>query len=212
VAGEDQLGSFTPRPQAPENSLASFQINESMLNNAIERLQLDGRTFTLPQLVERISGRFQRPTMWQIDPNNEDLSITFAKKDAVSVCCREGQLVLTLNISEIYKEPRQWNDFQVRVFYRPVVNGRSAELARDGVIHLICKRMSNGSQITLRGIFSKAFPQNETIKLTPERFVSDSELQDLAITQFVVDDGWIGFAIGPKEDALQMSRLPSARK
>jgi hypothetical protein len=212
VAGEDQLGSFTPRPQAPENSLASFQINESMLNNALQRLQLEGRTFTLPQLIERVSERFQRPNLWKIDPNNEDLTISFAKKDAVALRCQDGQVILTLNIAEISKEPRQWKNFQVRVFYRPQVNGRSAELVRDGVIHLICQRMSNGSQIALRGIFAKAFPQNESIKLTPDRFVSDAKLRDLAITQFVVDDGWIGFAVGPKEYALRMTQLPTARK
>ncbi|MGW8255984.1 MAG: hypothetical protein ACWGMZ_00710, partial [Thermoguttaceae bacterium] len=57
IAGEDQLGSHTPRPQAPGDSLASFQINETLLNNALERLQLEGETFTLAQLVERISQR-----------------------------------------------------------------------------------------------------------------------------------------------------------
>ncbi len=212
VAGEDQLGSFTPRPQAPKNSLASFQIGESMLNNALERLQLEGRTFTLPQLAERISERFQRPNTWQVNPENEDLAVTFAKKDAVTVHCQDGRVMLTLNITRISKEPRQWNNFQVRVFYRPQVNGRSGELVRDGVINLICRRMSNSSQIALRGMFSKAFPQNETVKLTPERFLTDPKLQDLAITQFVIDDGWVGLAVGPKEYAVHMSQLPSARK
>jgi hypothetical protein len=212
VAGEDQLGSFTPRPQAQKNSLASFQINESMLNNALERLQLEGRTFTLPQLAQRISERFQRPTTWQIAPENEDLTVTFAKKDAVAVRCQEGRVMLTLNITKVNKEPRQWNNFQVRVFYRPQVNGRSAELVRDGVIQLICQRMSNTSQIALRGMFSKAFPQNDTIKLTPERFLTDPKLQDLAVTQFVIDDGWVGVGVGPKEYAVQMTQLPSVRR
>ena len=50
VAGEDQLGSNTPRPQAPSDCLISFQIHESMINNALSRLQLEGKTFTLPSL------------------------------------------------------------------------------------------------------------------------------------------------------------------
>jgi hypothetical protein len=212
VAGEDQLGSFTPRPQAQINSLASFQINESLMNNAIQRLQLEGRTLTLPQLTERISERFQRPNTWQINPESEDLYITFAKKDAVTVRCQEGRVLLSLNITQISKEPRQWNNFQVRVFYRPVVNGRSAELVRDGVVQLVCQRMSNTSQIALRGMFSKAFPQTETIKLTPERFLTDPKLQDLAITQFVIDDGWVGIGIGPKQYAIEMTQLPKVRK
>ena len=92
VAGEDQMGSFTPRPQAPENSLASFQIGESMLNNALQRLQLDGRTFTLPQLAQRISERFQRPNTWQFGPESQDLTVTFAKKDAAILAARMERL------------------------------------------------------------------------------------------------------------------------
>jgi hypothetical protein len=212
VAGEDQLGSYTPRPQAPENSLASFQINESMLNNALQRLELEGRTFTLPQLIERISERFQRPNIWPMNPDYEDLTVSFAKKDAVAMRCQDGRVILTLNITEISKEPRQWNNFQVIVFYRPQVDGRSAELVRDGVVQLIGRRLNNKEQIALRGIFSNAFPKNGTIKLTPDRLVIDPKLQDLAITQFVIDDGWIGFAVGPKQYAVQTTRLPSNRK
>ena len=37
LAGPDQLGGHTPRPQAPSDSLASVQIHESMLNNVLER-------------------------------------------------------------------------------------------------------------------------------------------------------------------------------
>ena len=55
LAGEDQLGSHTPRPQAPADSLASVQIHESVLNNGIQRLQLNGRTFTLPELSQHIA-------------------------------------------------------------------------------------------------------------------------------------------------------------
>jgi len=99
IAGEDQLGSFTPRPQAPANNLASCQINESVLNNALERLELEGRTFTLPQLIQRISDRFQRPNVWQVKPEHEDLTITFPKKDAITVHCQDGKVALTLNIA-----------------------------------------------------------------------------------------------------------------
>ncbi len=210
IAGEDQLGSNTPRPQAPADSLASFQINDSLLNNALQRLQLEGRTFTLPQLVERISERFQRPNLWQISPENEDLTITFAKKDAVVVRCQEGQAIVTLSFAEISKEPRQWNDFQVRVFFRPQVDGLSVELVRDGVIHLIGPRLNNNAQIALRGIFSKAFPKNKTVQLSPQRLLIDPKLRDLAITQFVIDDGWVGFALGPKHDTVWMSRKSQA--
>lgn len=203
VAGGDQLGSNTPRPQAPIDCLASFQIHESMINNALARLQLDGNTFTLKELAQRFSERLQRPNVWQIDPQHEDVKIVFAPKDAMMVHCRDGQLVLTLSIAELSKEPRCWNDFQVNVFFKPEIKGRSAELVSAGSVHLAGVP---GMQLALRGVFSKAFPSNQRVNLMPERFLGDVNLKDLNVIQFTIDDGWIGVAIGDKAQEVRTAR------
>ncbi|MCC6125421.1 MAG: hypothetical protein IT426_10690 [Pirellulales bacterium] len=208
VAGADQLGSHTPRLQAPAECLASFQIHESMLNNALGRLQLEGKTFTLKELTERFSQRFQRPGFWRINPEHEDVKITFADKNAIAVQCREGQVILLLAVAELSKEPRQWRNFQVKVFFKPEINGRLAELARDGAIHLIGGPMSMGSQIALRGVFSKAFPSGQRVTLMPDRFLNDANLKDLTVGQFAIDDGWIGVAIGDRPQITRTARLP----
>ena len=66
LAGPDQLGGHTPRPQAPSDSLASVQIHESLLNNMLERLELNGQTFDLAGLNRRLSERMHRfqPGRW----------------------------------------------------------------------------------------------------------------------------------------------------
>jgi hypothetical protein len=202
VAGGDQLGSNTPRPQAPTDCLASFQIHESMINNALARLQLDGNTFTLKELAQRFSERLQRPNVWQVDPQHEDVKVIFATKDAMMVHCRDGQLVLTLSIAELSNESRCWNDFQVNVFFKPEIKGRSAELVSAGAVHL---SGVPGMQLALRGVFSKAFPSNQHVNLMPERFLGDANLKDLNVIQFTIDDGWIGVAIG---DKVQEARTP----
>ncbi len=198
VGGEDQLGSHTPRPQAPADSLASLQLHESVLNNGIQRLQLDGRGFMLPELAQHIASRLSLPAAWETSPDNEDVKIVFADRDALTVRCEDGQLAMTLSIAQLSKGSRKWHNFQVRAFYKPEVNGRSAELARDGVIHLMGPRISAGSQIALRGIFARVFSRKSPWQLVPEQFVKDVKLKDLVITQFVIDDGWIGLAFGPK--------------
>jgi len=201
LAGEDQLGSHTPRPQAPSDSLASVQVHESAINNAVQRLELDGRTFTLPELSKRLAARLNRTKMWDISPEHEDVIITFADKDAVLVRCVDGQVALTVSIAQLSKSPRKWKDFQVRAFYRPQIDGRSAQLVRDGVIHLIGQRLNTGGQIALRGIFSKAFAKDVPWQLMPERLVKEPKLRNTSITQFVIDDGWVGVSLGPKREA-----------
>jgi hypothetical protein len=197
LAADDQLGAFTPRPRAPADSMASMQFHESALNNLLQKLELDGRSATLPELSRYIAGRLNRPQAWAIDPSQSDVSITFAAKNAVVVRLQDGQTVLTLSIARFSKGARAWHDFRVRVCYRPHIEGRSAELVRDGTIQLSGPRLNTGAQIALRGAFSKAFPKNSAWKLTPERFLNDPHLADVAVTQFVVEDGWIGVALGP---------------
>ena len=200
LAGPDQLGGHTPRPQAPADSLASVQIHESMLNNVLERLELDGQTFDLAGLGQRLAERLHRFQPKPVDPDQEDVKITFAAKDAVHVRCNDGRLEITLAIARLSKGPRKWKDFQVRAFYRPVVQGRSVDLARDGIVQLIGPRMNAGSQIALRGVFSKVFSQKEPIHATPESFVKNPKLDGVVVTQFVIDDGWIGGRDRPAAD------------
>ncbi|MBU4272463.1 MAG: hypothetical protein KKA28_11440 [Planctomycetes bacterium] len=198
LAGEDQLGSHTPRPRAPSDSLASVQLHETVLNNGIQRLQLAGRTFTLPELADHVAARLSCPPPWNTIPENEDVKITFARKDPVVVRCEDGQIVLTLSIHRLSKSPRRWKEFQIRAFYRPEIDGRSAQLVRDGVIHLIGNRLTVGSQIALRGIFSHVLSKNAPLKLVNNPAVNDRKLEYAEIMQFVINDGWIGIALGPK--------------
>ena len=68
-------------------------------------------------------------------------------------------------------------------------------------MQLIGPRISAGSQIALRGVFSKVFSQKEAIHATPEAFVKNPKLEGVVVTQLVIDDGWIGAAIGPQRTA-----------
>jgi hypothetical protein len=200
LAVSRQLGSDTPRPRAPSDSLASLQIHETALNNLVEQLDLNGRRMPLPELIRYIAGKLHRTATTAIEAARDDVSIAFAPKDAVYVRCTENQLTITLAIAELTAGERSWQNFQVRVAYHPQVQGLSAELVRDGVVQLI-GRLSTGSQIALRGVFSKAFPKDSTFHLTPDWLLHDQRLSDLAVTQFIIDDGWIGLALGPDRNA-----------
>jgi hypothetical protein len=201
LAAEEQLGGDTPRPRAPGDSLASCQIHESALNNAIERLMLDGGTFTLAEVRQRIAAALNNPEMLEEDPGREDVKITFAPEDAIRVRFQEGEVAVILSIARLKKSPHLWKDFQVCAYYRPELDGREAELVRDGIVELHGSQ-ALGTQIALRGIFNGMFSRNRPWKLMPDSFLTDPRFSDLAVTQLVIDDGWIGLALGPsRQDA-----------
>ncbi len=206
LAGEDQLGSHTPRPRAPSDSLASFQVHESALNNALQRLQLDGNTFTVPELLRHVYTRLGLAELPETDPENDNVRITFAKKDSIAVRFHEGQIVLSLAIAKLRKSPRQFKNFQVSVHFRPEARGRTVQLTRDGTIRLKGK-LRLLEQVAVRGVFTRTFFTKRPIDLTPRRLVDDPKMDGLAITQFVVDDGWIGVALGPQRMAQRPTLL-----
>jgi hypothetical protein len=206
LAGEDQLGSHTPRRQAPENSLASVQIHESVLNNVIQRLQLDGRTFTLPELSQHVAKRLNRPAPWEINPDHADVKVGFAEKDAVVVRCQGGKLKLTISITQLSKASYKWKNFQIQAYYKPKIDGRSAELVRDEIrlpSHVMLR-----SRVALYAIFSQALSKNNPAGLVPQQIVKEKKLDYAAITQFVIDDGWICVALGPKPPTTPVARRP----
>ena len=88
------------RPHAPapgpRRQLASIQVHESALNNVLERLDLNGRTFTMPQLSQHVARTFNRSLPQDTNPDHQEVHIRFAKQDAVRVRCQGGSVEITL--------------------------------------------------------------------------------------------------------------------
>jgi hypothetical protein len=95
----------------------------------------------------------------------------------------------------------------VKVFYRPQADGLSAQLVRDGTIQLSGYGLGAAGQVGLRGVFSRMFSREKPLRLLPESLVDDERLADLSVTQLVIEDGWIGLAVGPRRST---STLPVA--
>lgn len=198
LAGDDHPGGHTLRPWAPADSLASCQIHQSAINNFIDRLNLDATTYRLPELQERLCDQLNLP-LEAAEPSSEDgeVVIRFADHNAAFVEMDNGRLGIALSIAELRRDPYQWQDFQVRAYYRPQISGNRIELVRDGVVQLR-GQLDMRSQIALRGVFSRTFSKNRPWDVTPEFLQDRPEMSNVAITQLLIDDGWIGVALGPK--------------
>ncbi|TWT95258.1 hypothetical protein Pla108_34020 [Botrimarina colliarenosi] len=199
VANGAQLAAHTPRMRAPSDSWLSVQLHESTFNNALEGLGLAGETMTPAELRERIVTRLRLPER-QAEPA-EDAVLRFAATDPVRIEFADGRAHLTLSFAEIAVRGRRHADFKVHAFYRPEVHGLTAELVQDGAPH-IEGRMRNASRMHLHGVMGKVLGENRrlaVVRLTadsPERL--SAALVGLATNQLVIEDGWLGLAIGPE--------------
>ena len=145
------------------------------------------------------------------NPDHDDVSITFAPKDAVRVRCADGRVELSVSIAKLAKGERSWKNFQVRAFYRPRRSTAcAAELVRDGIIQLSGQRLQHRRADRAAGHLLPRFLQEDALE--PHARADDQRsagFRDLAITQFVIDDGWIGVALGVRRVA---ARPPLLRR
>lgn len=207
LAGADQLGGHTPRPLAAPHNLLNFQIHESAINNFLQQLKLEGKTFTIAQLHEHIALRFPKWREKEMDPDvPQNLVIVFPPTDAISVKMAEGQIMLQLSIARLQIGEHEWENFKIHVPYRVETQGFQAMVRRDGVVRLIGK-MKLPQQIAVRGVFSKAFPKDAIMYVIPERILQDPRYSIFTISQCVMQDGWIGISVsensGPVRTVMQ---------
>lgn len=198
LAGAHQLAAFTPRPQAPANSQASLQVHQSLVNNTLEQMGLDGSRNDLRGLYRRILDRIGRPDVPVVEEVPRRVTIEFAPRDAVRVAFCDGRMTLELRIAELVSRSRKWRDFAVRVHYREQLDGLEARLVRDGTIELKGKRLGIRNQIALRGIFTKVFGRDRVISVIPAGVDRDPRFSNLEVCQWTVRDGWLAVAVARK--------------
>ena len=143
-----------------------------------------------------------------MDATDQDVSITFADQDAIRVFCEHGRIELDLAVAKLSNAERTWKNFQVRVFYRPEIEGLQARLVRDGTVQLIGSRLVG--QIPLRGIFSKAFAKDRELDLVDPKWSTDERTHDLAFSQFVIQDGWIAVSVAEPRQNVARQPQPAA--
>ena len=205
LAGPQQLGAHTPRPRAPSDSWFSLQVHQSALNNGLEGLALDGRTFTLDQLFAWLAKKLDQPGLAQQEDLPEDVRLTFAPKDAIRLVFEDDHVDVHLSFAELRQGSTRWRNFTVKTSYRPEPDGLAPLFVRDTGISL-----SKGvkSRTVLYGIFSKVLSKNRDLRLLGESLTSDPRVQNLEITQFVVEHGWIALAYSAQRKGNDVARRP----
>lgn len=213
IAAREQLSAHTPRPQAPGDSLLSVQVHDTAFNNILEKLELKGRRVELRELYKELNDRFRSAPAEIPEDMPEGVYLTFADEDPVRLDCQDGRVRLTIRLKELAQGTRnRWSNFTVRGYYAPSADQLEANLVREGIIELIGDKghIGIGDQIALRGIFAKVLSRNRKVHVINQQIAQAKELHDQQVTQFVIHDGWVGVALGPKAPGRQAAMHPKA--
>jgi hypothetical protein len=210
VAGDKQLGSHTPRPRALSDSLASAQVHETALTNLAVTLGLDGKRYTAPELRDMLRNKFpQLATKSAVEARQETV-FQFAAEDAVQVHVNDGKFELTISFASVELQHDVMPDVTVHAYYMPKVDGLNAELVREGTLG-IEGRFDAGDRARLHNVFNRVLPPERHLPIMTVDNPTDKRFQGLMITQLVLEDGWIGLAVGPTTEARVAERSRSLR-
>lgn len=200
VAGAEQLAANTARPLAPSDSVLSVQLHASAINNFIQQLQLDGKTFKLEELFQHLTKAMGQTNVEIPEDMPTNIHVRFADSDSLRLDIVNGEALLTVRLAEIRQGKTKWKNVQVRGHFAPKVNGLHAELERTSYVELKGDglRKIGGGQVVLRIAFTSVLSRVSNIPLMHPKLSTHPKMQNYEIRQFVLEDGWIGLAIGPK--------------
>jgi hypothetical protein len=210
VAGDKQLGSHTPRPRALSDSLASAQIHETALTNLALTLGLDGKRYTGAELRNMLREKFPQLATKNATEARQEAVFQFAPEDAVQLHVNNGKLELTISLTSVELQHDVMRDVVVHAYYTPKVEGLTAELVRDGTLG-IEGRFDSGDRARLHNVFNRVLPPERHLPIVAVDKPTDKRFQGLMITQLVLEDGWVGLAVGPATDARVAERSRSLR-
>ncbi|MCH8840995.1 MAG: hypothetical protein IH831_10070, partial [Planctomycetes bacterium] len=198
LANTTQLAANTLRPLAPSDSVASMQLHQSVLNNAAAGLGLNGSRMTLLQLHDFLAEKFGRPGAAPPEDLPARVVIEFAAHDAIHINCQGDRLELVLNVREVAHGRDKIRNFAVHAYFRPVMDGLDVRLVRDGTLQFDGRNLRTGPRVVLHSVFGKLLLKDQEIPLLNRDLDDDPRLEGLMVTQLVIDDGWIGLALGPE--------------
>ena len=210
--GQGPVGQPHAAAAAPADSLASVQIRESVINNVVERLGSGRPDVHAARALPPHRPLPQPPGAGETIPTTTTLSITLRPQGR-----RAGALRRRASGSvRLDRQLRQGQAGLEGLSGAGVLSSRDRRAVRPSwSATASCSSSARASppesQIVLRGVFSRAFSKKTPWSMTPERLATDPKLADLGITQFVIDDGWIGVALGPRRVRWPACRLVSRR-
>ena len=194
LAGDSQLAAHTPRPRAPSDAMLSLQLHESSVNNALDRLGIAGKRFTLEELIQLVCSQVGvEPRIPEELP--EGVSVAFAKSQPLRVECRDGLVHVHVALDAIESGRRDWYDLVAHVAYRPVCSGQQVFLEREGPVQLGGPGREGRMELALRTIFGKIFPKDRPIAVLPDQIAKNEKLADVQAVQAASSDGWLAITL-----------------
>lgn len=208
LAGRDQMAANTSRPRDSGDSLLSFQIHQSTINNAIARLGLNGNKFTSDELREHLREMMGVTGPVEDQPvSDKEATFEFASHDPIRIDFKDDRMNLVLNLKSLkIGNGKTWKNLILNAAYRVNVNEMKINLTQDeDLTNVRGRRLRLGDKAAVRTVMNVLFKQEYHLNALPKKMYARLKGDYLRISQFVMSDGWIGISIDDRVASVQGS-------
>ena len=193
LAGLDQMAANSPRPSDSENDYLGVQLHQSLLNNMIERIDIQSQSFTPETLLNHLAD------VLGFDPNvagddiKQDATFVFAKYDPIRIDLDDRVVRIELNLRSLQVgKGKVWRNITITSIYRPEIIGTQIRLVQDEPIAVKGRRFRLGDQIAVRTIFTVLLPKELAVPVVPPQLQNNMNGYALQIKELDIADGWVG--------------------
>ncbi|KLU04630.1 putative transmembrane protein [Rhodopirellula islandica] len=212
LAGDWQLAAHTPRPRAWNDSWLSLQMHQSAINNTLEQILPRGEVKTFQELYTDTFALFGKDGVALPEEVPGEAEIAFSPTRPMTIEIEDGKMWLTLRVVRLSQPGSpKLTRFIVRAAYKPEIDGLNARLVRDGHLRVSGPGMSMRQRLPIRAIFNKVLAEDRVIPLTTPKLIEHPAMQDLAVSQLELRDGWLALALSPVEAPSVATRANSRK-
>lgn len=205
LMGSGELAGSLQNPPVTSDKGLVLHVHESAINNAIDRLELHGKTMTEEELKHQIEdvvstflGREFHFSASDAKSADETGSTTliFADDDPVRVRISGGQLVLVIQAG--LKQEAGKEDIPAQVVTVPIslkLDKKNIVVSRGSVkVSAVSRPKSRTKQIVRAGVVRKKISKSITDRMIERQLViprDDADSIELSVTRIVAVDGWL---------------------
>ncbi len=196
LAGPGQMAANTARPTSSGQSMVTTQLHQSLVNNAIARLGLNGESFSGQELAAHLQDVLGVNIKADSEDDQKDAQFKFAAFDPIRIDFKDSRINIVINLDslQVGDKAKPIRRLSITASYAIEANGMQVRLIQDDTGTRVTsrgKRLRLGDRAVISTVMKMLFEPSYSVNALPKEFRDRPQAQSLRISRLVIDDGWL---------------------
>jgi len=192
--------------------MVTIQLHQSLVNNVIARLGLNGGSFTGQELAKHLQDVLGLDVDASSDENQKDAQFKFAGLDPIRIDFKDGRVNVVINLDslQVGGAAKPIRRLSITAAYKIEADGMQVRLTQDDTGTRVTsrgKRLRLGDRAVVSTVMKMLFQPSYSLNALPKKFRERPQAQSLVISSLIVYNGWLAVEM---DDVLVAQSAPSS--